>query len=168
MLGKVIVVLKVLIVLFVGFVLVRALSPGSGGVPRGLSLHDVYAESFEGDSVALSDYAGKPVILDFWATWCGPCMQQRAIFKQLKGEWGDSVEIVSVCQSGDKSKAAKLMERETTPFTELVSTAALESAVGGVRGIPCMVLFDKDGRAVGKYVGMRDGGFWRSEVGKLL
>ncbi len=168
MLGKTATILKVLIVLFVGFVVLRACAPASGGVPRNLSLHDLNAETFGGGAVARSDYAGKPVILDFWATWCGPCMQQRAIFKQLKAEWGDSVEIVSVCQASDKSKAEKHSESQPAPFVELVSNSALENAVGGVRGIPCMVVFDKDGRAVAKHVGTRDGGFWRSEIRKLL
>jgi len=168
MLAKTETILKVLIVVFVGFVVLRACAPASGGVPRNLTLDGIHAETFEGDPVALSAYAGKPVILDFWATWCGPCLQQRAIFKQLKEEWGDSVEIVGVCQAGDKSKAAKYSESQPAPFVELVSNSALESAVGGVRGIPCMVVFDKDGRAVAKYVGTRDGAFWRSEVAKLL
>lgn len=50
----------------------------------------------EGDLVSLADFRGRPVLVNFWATWCVPCRREVPDFVQLQREWGDSVRIVGV------------------------------------------------------------------------
>jgi len=149
-------------------ILLVACGSGSAPVPPGLHISDLAATDFAGNKVDLGDYYGKPVILDFWATWCGPCIQQRAVLHQLKDKYGDKIEIVAVTTDDRSETAAKYLEKNPSNHVELVATAALPDAVGGVRGIPTLVVFGSDGGATAKYIGGRSLSFWSGEMDRLL
>ncbi len=140
----------------------------SSAVPPGLHISDLSATDFAGNSVELEQYYGKPVLLDFWATWCGPCIQQRAVFHQLKAKYGDKIEIIAVTVDDQASTAERYLEKNPSNHTELVSTRELHDAVGGFSGIPTIVVFGSDGIATAKYSGGRSLSFWSGEVDALL
>lgn len=65
--------------------------------------------NLEGDTVTLSDYRGKIIVVDFWATWCGPCKAEFPAYKELEAEYGEDIHFVSVgvyCQEDDWRKMA--------------------------------------------------------------
>lgn len=90
----------------------------------------------DGNAVKLSDYRGKPVVVNLWASWCGPCKQEMPLFQELYEEQGEEVEIlmVNLCAFGnDNVEDAKDLIAE--------------------EGYTFPVYFDTDGEAMMNYVG---------------
>ena len=91
---------------------------------------DFALKSLDGKTVKLSDYKGKVVIIDFWATWCGPCQVMGPVVDAIAGEYAGKVKILKL----------NVDENQATP------------AKYGVRGIPTLILFNK-GEVVERLVG---------------
>ena len=97
-----------------------------------------------------SSYRGKVVLVDFWATWCGPCLREMPHVRALYEELSDSgFEVVAVSLDEDLEALAKFLDENKVPWTNLVGEGAREQATKyGVRGIPTMLLVDKEGKVV--------------------
>lgn len=78
--------------------------PEMSGIQEGELAPDFKLETLEGDHVQLSDYHGKKVILNFWATWCGPCRKEMPAMQDFYDEFDGDVEILAVnVTSSEKS-----------------------------------------------------------------
>lgn len=110
--------------------------------------------SLDGKStIKLSDYKGKIVLLDFWATWCAPCMKGLPHLKSLHERFKDDPRFVMIGMSLDQSKEKleQVIEREQIGWMQVRLATAEESKVTasyGVEGIPMIVLLDGEGRVV--------------------
>ncbi|MRH42606.1 redoxin domain-containing protein [Aquibacillus halophilus] len=75
--------------------------------PQGLKIGDkapdFTLETLDGEKVSLSDYQGKKVFLNFWATWCGPCRVEMPDMEEFYNEYGDEVEIIAVNATGTET-----------------------------------------------------------------
>lgn len=78
------------------------------GVPlkAGNKAPDFTAQLIDGSSITLSDFKGKPVIINFWATWCGPCVKEMPAFERLQADFGDKIGIIAV-NCGDDADTVK-------------------------------------------------------------
>ncbi|MDX2175417.1 MAG: TlpA disulfide reductase family protein [Candidatus Sumerlaeia bacterium] len=129
-------------------------------VPAGLKLANLKALDLEGNEVALSKYQGKVVLLDVWATWCGPCVKQRPILKQLAEKHGEKLVILPVSVDDDPKTVKAFIEKHGGKATELYYTEQLIKDIGGANSIPTFVVFDKAGDAKAKMVGGRSLEAW--------
>lgn len=107
----------------------------------------------DGDMVSLKDFRGKYLIVDFWASWCGPCRNEIPHLKEIYQEYKDKgVEILSV--SIDKSKNAwkKAMNEEKMSWPQIQAPGAGKDIMKEYQfsGIPYIILLDKEGRIIGK------------------
>ena len=116
----------------------------------------------EGAEVKLADYKGKVVILDFWATWCGPCMRSMPHLEQVwKKVQSKNVVVLAVCVWDDKAAYDKWVPENKSKFTfPLLFDAAakdnsksIASAKYGVSGIPSTFVIGADGKVVEGIVG---------------
>ena len=112
----------------------------------------------DGNEVKLSDFRGKGVVLNFWASWCGPCKSEMPHFQQAYEEYGQELHFLMVNMSdyfGDtRSDAERIMENGGYTFPVYYDDKA-ECAVGyGVTGIPMTVFIDKNGNIVSYKNGM--------------
>ena len=112
----------------------------------------------DGNEVKLSDFRGRGVVLNFWASWCGPCKSEMPHFQAAFEEYGGDVQFLMVNMSeafGDsRADAEKLLQENGYTFPVYYDTNA-ECARGyGISGIPVTVFIDSDGNIVSYKTGM--------------
>ncbi|GAA4010303.1 TlpA disulfide reductase family protein [Hymenobacter fastidiosus] len=108
----------------------------------------------DGKAVALSSLRGKYVLIDFWASWCGPCRQENPnVVKAYKRFKNKGFEIYSVSFDQDRGKWLKAIQADGLTWTHVSDLKGWESAAGqtyGVKSIPLSILLDPQGRIIDK------------------
>jgi thiol-disulfide isomerase/thioredoxin len=146
---------------------------GLQGAERG----EVAGEPLATKSVkeSLDSFRGKVVLLDFWATWCGPCRMEIPSFVELQKKYGDQgLEIVGVSldpitPNGKASAVAPFMKQYGINYTILmVNDPAAMAGYTVDRGIPTTYVIDRDGRVVNKHIGYKPREVFEREIQALL
>jgi thiol-disulfide isomerase/thioredoxin len=120
----------------------------------------------EGNPVKLSSYIGKPIVLNFWASWCGPCKREMPGFQQLYQELGDQVQFLMVNLTGydDIASANALIAQYGYTFPVLFDTVLDGADTYGVTAFPTTVFIDGEGYLMEKYVGAMDEGTLKNKI----
>jgi thiol-disulfide isomerase/thioredoxin len=137
------------LVLLVGFLLARPTPEGAatveGEASAGASAPSVEMVGFGGESIALADYAGTPVVLNFWASWCPFCVAEMPDFEDVSNAHADQVVFVGVNLQDDAGAADSLaIETGVTYQLARDPQGVVYSAFGGI-GMPTTVFIDADG-----------------------
>ncbi|MFT4603986.1 MAG: peroxiredoxin, partial [Rhodothermales bacterium] len=111
--------------------------------------------SLSGEDYSLADQRGKVVIVNFWATWCGPCVRETPGFVDLQDELGgDSFEIVGVSLDQEGFEVIRpFAELYEVNYPMLLDDGALADEFGGVYAMPSSFIIDKEGRVAHRVVG---------------
>jgi peroxiredoxin len=118
---------------------------------------DFTMKDMTGKSVKLEDYRGKVILLDFWATWCGPCKYEIPGFVQLQEQYGkDGLQVIgiSVDDTVDKLEPFVRQFRMNYPILLGLGHDEVQDAYGPVIGIPISVIISRDGRICAKHMGL--------------
>lgn len=120
---------------------------GSGQAPQiGKPAPDFNLQSLDGQSVSLSGLRGKPVLINFWATWCPPCRIEMPYIQQVYDEWADKgLAILAIDVGESPSEVRESMESRNLSFPVLLDTAGDVALQYNVRAIPTTLFLDKDG-----------------------
>lgn len=110
--------------------------------------------TLEGNKMGPRDLEGKVVIMDFWATWCGPCHVQAKILEPLHAEFGDSVEFLAVNVGEDSATVESFVEDRPFPYPVLLDVDGRASARAEVYGLPTLVVIDRSGQIVFRSTGV--------------
>ena len=156
-LALVVVALTVALMLYLGFHLARR--SGRGAAPRitqSTVAPDFTLDSLDGKSTRLSDFRGKAVLLNFWATWCGPCKIEMPWFVDLQKQYGaEGLQIVGVAMDeASKEDIAKFAKGMGVNYPILLGKEAVGEAYGGVPGLPESFFIGRDGKVVDKIIGL--------------
>lgn len=115
-------------------------------------------ENIKGDVIALDDYKGKVLFLNFWASWCGPCVHEMPSIERLNKHYqdDDEVEILLVNLGEDRETVEAFLVGGGYTLETLLDKDNMVGTSYGVRSIPTTLFFNKEGMVVASKTGAHD------------
>lgn len=120
-----------------------------------------------GQPLSLEQLRGKPVVINFWATWCMPCYQEHPVLVQNARMLGDNVQFVGVVFNDTEDKIQQFLNARGSAYPTVIDEAGKTAIAYGVGGVPETFFVDKTGNIVAKYEGPMDGDTLQSYVAKV-
>lgn len=129
-------------------------SNGTGGEP---AAPDWRLAGVDGKTVQLSDFKGKVVVLNFWATWCPPCRKEIPDLIALQKKYGNDLVVVGVSLDENGPAAVKsFVAKSGINYPVVMGDQGTASAYGGIKAIPTTFVIDRAGKIVGQIEGGAD------------
>jgi peroxiredoxin len=140
------------------------------GTTHGAPAPDFTLESLEGNNLRLSDLRGKAVLLNFWATWCGPCKIETPWLVELQNRYGSQgLQVVGVAMDdSSKEDIAKFAKAMGMNYPVLIGKESVGDAYGGVPALPESFFIGRDGKIVDKVIGLKGKGEIEDSIRKAL
>jgi thiol-disulfide isomerase/thioredoxin len=130
---------------------------------------DFKLTSLDGKPLTLAAFQGKVVILNFWATWCGPCRAEVPDLVALQESYKDHLQIIGLDVDDDDSAEIQKYVKETgIDYPVAISPDDLRVQYGGIPALPTSFVLDTEGRVVQKHVGYTDPRLYETEIRALL
>lgn len=131
---------------------------------------DFTMKDLDGKDVSLSSYKGKVVLLNFWATWCGPCKAEIPGFVELQEKYKDKLTIVgfSVDDEADKARTFATEYKMNYPILLGLGREDVQDAYGPIWGIPASFVISKDGKVCRKHLGIAPKNVFEKEIVALM
>ena len=115
----------------------------------------------DGNEVKLSDYLGKPVVLNFWASWCGPCKREMPDFDEKYQALGENVQFLMINLTDGNTEtvegASAFIASQGYTFPVFYDTSSMAAAMYGISAIPATFFIDAEGNAIAQATGAIDG-----------
>jgi thiol-disulfide isomerase/thioredoxin len=131
---------------------------------------DFELQSLDGKTVHLSDFRGKAVLLNFWATWCQPCKIEMPWFEQLQKRYApEGLQVIGVAMDdAGKEDIANFAKNLGVDYPILLGKESVGDAYGGVQFLPATFYVARDGRVVDKVFGLKGRGEIEGNIKKAL
>ena len=128
----------------------------------------IAAKDFDGQVVRLREYRGKVVLLNFWASWCGPCKVEMPTFARWQKQYGGRLQVLGVSMDDDAGAAKAAAGKLGIDYPVVMGTAAMGNSYGGVYGLPVSFVIDAEGRIRAEYDGGNHVKEIQAEITRLL
>lgn len=127
-----------------------------GEVLAGEPLPEAHLNNLAGGSSKLSSFRGKPLLINVWASWCGPCRDEMGSLDRLFRRYGGKeFNVIGISTDDDRAAAGRFINASKVPFLNFIDkNLVLENMLGADR-LPLTVLVDADGRVIKKIAGSR-------------
>ncbi len=137
---------------------------------RSAAAPDFSLPTTDGKILKLSDYRGKIVILDFWATWCPPCRKGIPDLIDIKKRYGSKgVEIIGISVDTDtKDEVIPFMKEKGINYPVVYGNQNVYMQYGGIRAIPTTFVIDKEGKIVASYEGLVPKVTYENHIKRIL
>jgi len=135
-----------------------ALAKTPGEVEVGATLREASMQGLSGASRQLSEYRGKPLIINVWASWCGPCRQEMASLERLsRHKGGKQFAMIGISTDDYPDAARGFLQQAKTSFSHYIDRQPfpLENMLGADR-LPLTVLVDAQGKVIAKFYGAKE------------
>jgi peroxiredoxin len=169
----IVVAMVVTVMIVFGFQMARrnaGQTASAGPSMTGQAAPDFTLESLDGKTVRLSDFRGKGVLLNFWATWCQPCKIEMPWFAELQKQYGpQGLQIVGVAMDDASPKEIGEFAHDLgVNYPILVGKEEVGNAYGGVQFLPATFYIGRDGKVVDKVFGLKGRGEIEDSIKKAL
>jgi cytochrome c biogenesis protein CcmG/thiol:disulfide interchange protein DsbE len=141
-------------------------APGKGDMAPKFELKSIP----DGKVVSLASFQGKAVLLNFWATWCGPCKIEMPWLVDMQKKYGpQGLQIVGVAMDDtDNKEIAEFTHKMGVNYVVLKGTEKVGDLYGGVGGLPLTYYLDRSGKIVGQTVGLDSESAFEDNIKKAL
>ncbi len=153
----------------------KAASPNSSGPTHAAegrtSAPDFSLDSVTGETITLSGFRGRVVVLNFWATWCGPCKIVMPWLADLQNEFGPrGLQVVGIALDDDATKVeiGESADQSHANYPILVGNENIANLYGGIPAMPETFLIDRNGKVVERIIGLKSEAELRTSVRKAL
>ena len=139
-------------------IIILASMPSSGGATPGEiriggSLRQTPMQGLTGNSLLLSDYRGKPLIINVWASYCTPCLAEMGSLERLWQRYGDRFNVIGISIDDYRDRATAFLDKAETTFPHYIDYKLTLENMLGANTIPLTVLIDEKGRVLKKIHG---------------
>ncbi len=135
--------------------LAQAKTPGE--VEIGGTLREATMQGLSGPSRKLSEFRGKPLIINVWASWCGPCRQEMGSLERLaRSKGGKQFTVIGISTDDYPEAARAFMKRSGTSFSHFIDSKLMLENMLGAERLPLTLLVDANGKVLGKYYGAEE------------
>jgi len=135
----------------------------------------------DGKKISLASYRGKALLINFWATWCGPCKIETPWLVELRNKYASQgFEVIGIDTEGDdaapgsdayakdKSAIEKFVEQEKMPYPVLVDGDSISKPYGGLDDLPTSFFVDRNGKVVAAQIGINSESDIENNIKKAL
>jgi thiol-disulfide isomerase/thioredoxin len=132
---------------------------------------DFTMKDLDGKDVSLSSFKGKVILLNFWATWCGPCKAEIPEFVELQKQYGkDGLMVVGYSVDDEAPKARAFANEYKINYPVLLGLGRedVQDAYGPIWGIPASFIISRDGKVCQKHLGIAPKAVFEKEIKALL
>ena len=142
-----------------------ARAPESGTAAPNFTLRDA-----NGADLKLSDFQGKVVLLNFWATWCGPCRIEIPWFEEYAKKYEDrGLAVIGISMDEEGWQSVKpFMAKSGITYPVAIGTEPISQLYGGIESLPTTILIDRQGRVAARHKGLVGRSTYDAEIRKLL
>jgi thiol-disulfide isomerase/thioredoxin len=124
------------------------------GICQNIKAPEFKLNTIDGKEIKLSDYKEKKVILDFWATWCGPCREEIPDFVKFYNENKNKIEIIGIAVESKESDVIEIVKKYKITYPVCISNEEIEKLYGPVNAVPTSFIIDENGYIKGKKIGI--------------
>jgi thiol-disulfide isomerase/thioredoxin len=133
------------------------------------SAPDFQLKDLAGKDLSLASAKGKVILLNFWATWCGPCRSEIPSLIELQNRYKDRLQIIGLVVDDDDEDAVKqVINSEGINYPVALATNQIRFVYGGIPALPTLFVINTEGRVVQKHVGLFNPALYETEVRALL
>lgn len=124
--------------------------------------------ALSGEQVELSSLRGKPVVMNFWATWCYPCQAEHDMLQTAAAQYGDKVHFLGIIYQDDSERMRQHLANRSNRYPQLEDPGSVTAIDYGVGGVPETFIIDASGIIVHKQSGVLTPGVLFGTLDKLL
>lgn len=129
-------------------------SPAAPSPASGEPVPPLDVEAFDGSTVSLKDYAGTPMVVNFWASWCPPCIAEMPDLEAVHQSAGDRLAFVGINTQDTPEEAAAMVDETGVTYDLLRDPDGTLGQAFGVFGMPSTFYVDADGTIVARHTGL--------------
>jgi thiol-disulfide isomerase/thioredoxin len=126
-------------------------------VQIGEMLGETHLNGLSAPDASLSSYRGKPLIINVWASWCGPCRDEMGSINELARRYGGKqFNVIGISTDDDRNQAAAFLKDSNTSFANYIDDHLIMETMLGANRIPLTILVGADGKVLEKVNGAHD------------
>jgi len=130
---------------------------------------ELKAKDVNGKELSLEAYKGKVVLLNFWATWCGPCRAEIPSLIRIQEAYKDRLQIIGMdVDDDDQEQLREFVKDQGINYPVATTAVPVRLAYGGIGALPTMFIINQDGKVVQKHVGLLNPALYEIEARALL